>query len=763
MKRIKRVVLHIILASIVCIATGCGDDMNCGEGTVRVGGRCVPEASQCGPGTTDEGGICIPVCTGDKYWDGENCVDAPDCGAGTTFDSETGMCLPDEYTCAEGASMVDGVCVPDLACSEGTRPDEFGRCVVDTPGDPDVWESENPDENAPFDLPEAGGSITLGGIIDDPVDPEGDGYKRPDWDGFEFHGQAGTYLRVRALSEGAARPAFVLLSEDPEDPSLTTYIRYCLEPNQQHSEREFFLPHDGVYVLLVTDYNHLAGYLFGTLVLPVGGPEFDYHVIVENLGTPSADEIETLPEEFHGQIDRGRLFFYRVEDLVSETPTVFRSLGEPASEAYSDVFPALMLFEEGELISERISFTTYENAEIVFAPKDFSDYLVVLDHLLMIGPERAYSLQALEPGIQNCTGGACSTGSVPIGSEVLLMWDMQPDQLLAARFGMADTAWAAMSAYWLGPDLAPLQADQYVFPGRNGWGRVFAEHAGPRYLWFRWSEGDTPGDFFIDEQLRTTPTLVMGETNTGLTVESLPPGAVPDMNMEYALNAAAFANIKLTEGEIVFFDSFTPTSGDWSTMYKEWLVTPEFEPVGPVVDVSAWNFPDGFVTPNFAYVRESGTYVHWVYDLWSDITDATYSVRPVARTPVTLDEPTHGQPVSADLQLLSGGLRFYIFEHQKDLDLDITVTPGTLSGNLQPRVWILNFGRPVWDWIFYVWRPEPNGGRMGLVENNTALAGGDPVTVSYATPYDGKSIVLVMNAGTPGQFLYYSIDIQVTN
>ena len=324
---------------------------------------------------------------------------------------------------------------------------------------------------------------------------------------------------------------------------------------------------------------------------------------------------------------------------------------------------------------------------------------------------------------------------------------------------MADSAWSAMLATWLDSELNPLQAEQYIYPGQGGWGRIFAEAAGPRYLWFRWSDGDTPGDYEIVEQLRATPTLAVGQTASGLSVDALPLGSVPDMDMQYALNAAAFENLKLNEGQIIFFDSFTPTTGAWSEQYGEWLVTPDFEPVGPVVDTTAWNFPDGFITPNFAYIRHDGTYLHWVYDLYADITGGTYEVRPVSVSAEDLGEATAAKSVELTNQYLSG-LTFYTFEHQADQSLEITVDPAIISTNFQPRVWVMNFGRPIWDWIYYVWQTDPEALRLGLVEAVTAEGGGDTATLEYVTPYAGTSLLLVMDAGSANLPLF-SLDIQV--
>ena len=783
-----------ILPVFILFFGACGEDMLCADGTMEHDGRCVAEVSECGPGTmeqegacvplclenqrwdgsacvlvtecapgtVEEGGRCVPLCANNETWDGEACQSLPTCGTGTEYDPATGECLPSEGACAAGSSLVDGMCVPDVTCGEGTHADASGECVADDLGPSDVAESTDPTTHAVFDLPAEGASISLGGLIDEPFDSDEDGLDESDWDGFNFHAPAGTYLRIRALSGGASRPALVLLAEDPEDRSQVTYIRYSLEPNASDAVREFYLPKDDDYVLLVTDYNHLAGYLFGSLVLPVGGAEFSYQVVLENLGTPEVIDLETMPDGDSGQLDEGQLHFYRLPAVTPGTPAVMRSIGEPSATAASDVFAALMIFNDQGLLHEQLTGDASQNAEFALNPKSGQDYLVVLDHLLMIGSTRDFEFQLAEPAIEDCDGGACASGSVPIGSEALLRWDLQADDLLMARFGMAESAWSALLATWVDGDMNPLQAEQYVYPGQGGWGRLFAEEAGPRYLWLRWSDGDTPGDYLVEDQIKATTTLAVGETASGLTVDALLPGSVPDMNIEYALNAAAFENLKLNEGQIVFFDSFTPTSGAWSEQYSEWLVTPEFEPVGPIVDTNAWNFPDGFITPTFAYIRHDRTYLHWVYDLWADITGATYDVRPVSMSAEDLGAPTADQPISVSNQLLGGSLKFYSFEGQAEQSLQITVDPALLSTNLQPEVWVFNFGRPIWDWIYYRWQADPDAIRLGLVEQITASAGGETATLEYLSPYDGMSLILVMDAGSAGPLAFFSVDIQVT-
>ena len=70
------------LASIASLVAGCGDSLECGEGTHGDGTQCVGSLSpSCGPGTKLVSGKCVPDEGG-----------GAECGAGTH--SEGGTCVP---------------------------------------------------------------------------------------------------------------------------------------------------------------------------------------------------------------------------------------------------------------------------------------------------------------------------------------------------------------------------------------------------------------------------------------------------------------------------------------------------------------------------------------------------------------------------------------------------------------------------------------------------------------------------------------------
>ena len=128
----KRLCL-ILLAGLLAFP-GCGGEegKDCGQGTVEVGGECVPLIVDCAPGTRQDGFECVPMCPSgevwdgnqcvpaaerapgtvlqgdqcvpacgtDQYWDGTACADLPECDTGTVFNPQTGMCEIDETVCA---------------------------------------------------------------------------------------------------------------------------------------------------------------------------------------------------------------------------------------------------------------------------------------------------------------------------------------------------------------------------------------------------------------------------------------------------------------------------------------------------------------------------------------------------------------------------------------------------------------------------------------------------------------------------------------
>ncbi len=113
--------LRTVLLGIVVTAagaTGCGGDtlktsLVCGDGTVKVGGRCLPDddvITSCGPGTVDDGGLCQPA------------TPPTTCGPGTELDVDGQTCIPSlrlesfrvEVVAVGCSTVVDGLTPIDV-------------------------------------------------------------------------------------------------------------------------------------------------------------------------------------------------------------------------------------------------------------------------------------------------------------------------------------------------------------------------------------------------------------------------------------------------------------------------------------------------------------------------------------------------------------------------------------------------------------------------------------------------------------------------
>ncbi|MFW5740728.1 MAG: hypothetical protein ACOC1F_10235 [Myxococcota bacterium] len=466
-----------LLAALSLALVHCGgDDLACGPGSKLVGDRCVAEVLDCGagtklvdgrceplcdpgqawngsecvddtacaPGTERIDGGCVPACPDGEFWDGNACAVLPSCGDGTTFDEDAGACVPNDSLCAEGTHFDGGVCVPDTeSCGPGTHLDG-GTCVPDQLPDPDVPESADPTGEASFDLPDAGNSITLGGTVDTPEDRDGDGYVDPDYDYFTFSATAGTWLRIQATSEGAAHPAFVIVSDASDAGGAPLYVRYALNPGAIDVQREVYLPFDGDYRLIVSDYSHVSAELFGWLGLPVGGDDFTYHVGVDNLGEPSPSTVSAVPASESGSTADGALSFVELSGLQQHDVRVIHNLGMPSGKMHSDVFAALLLFgpdvpdtadttlrvqlmDEGLLpVGDSASASKYGPAKLrTFAEADQRTYLLLRGNN---GDEvPSYTLDVRTPVADLLSSGTTHTG--------LGVVEMPPDTYPSAGLG----------------------------------------------------------------------------------------------------------------------------------------------------------------------------------------------------------------------------------------------------------------------------------------------------------------------------------------
>src|SRR5690606_10047981 len=195
-------------------------DVECGPGTTEVDGVCEPNEA-CGPGTTANAmGECVPdsmiVCGDGTIDDGMgNCiVESPlVCGDGS-IDDGNGNCVidPDRIvTCDAGLVLVMNACV--------TRADALGMMMPQLSMEQDDWRYLDEMGNAigtanDVTLPMAGDSIVLQGVIDVPVDINGDDFLDQDFDWFAFTATAGTVLELSIVNDGMPSPQFVVFNQD---------------------------------------------------------------------------------------------------------------------------------------------------------------------------------------------------------------------------------------------------------------------------------------------------------------------------------------------------------------------------------------------------------------------------------------------------------------------------------------------------------------------------------------------------------------------
>lgn len=768
--------LFLILLAGLLVFPGCGGEegKDCGEGTVEVSGECVPlildcasgtrqegfecvpmcpsgevwddnqcvPAAECAPGTVLQGNQCVPACGTDQYWDGNACADVPECDTGTTFNPQTGRCEINETVCAPGTRLENGVCVPG------------GNPIAD------VYETGEPDQYAEFEVPAVGGSVSLGGVVDTPEDINGDGYEDPNWDGFEFTAPAGTWLRFTGTSYGAALPAFYLVSLGDNE----TFIRYAVNPNGQDVVREFYLPYDDTYRVWVTDYSHLMAFVFGSSVIPVGGDDFTYYYTVENLGTPVPTDVATLPHTDSGDLSDGGLRFYSLSGLVSGDIVTVANAGVPVPATPSDVYKALMVFDaNGDFVVNQEVYRTDETADVLYNAQSSGDVLVVLDYLLLTGANRDYLFTAKAMQADNCTTGNCSTGDVPANTSELLSWDLNAGELLTLGIylPMPTGDILVFRGSYFDEDGNRLADDQYIDDWYNGYFRTYAESNKRVYVWLREVYGREVPEYTVEEALYDTPELLADNDYTGLTVQEFPLWTYYPAGVDHIVGEA---------GKLIVMNAFTP-NGTWNTPREQIFsaaldASPDLDedyapdPVGPAVDVSSWMFPDSFITPVFFYARTNDHYLHYVDDLSGATAGNTYDVGVRAVDITYLGAPTVSQSVGLTYQGLSGW-DFYSFNAGKNQWIEIFIHQRAMS-DIQAEVWVFNFGAVVWDWIYYLWIPDPEAERLGVISIDTATAPGEDITVGYASPYDGMSMILIQDAtGSPGVLDLFDIDVSV--
>jgi hypothetical protein len=736
----------------------------CGDGQYWDGQAC-STLPICDAGTVfnPESGECELACPAETYWDGLGCAPVPGCATGTEFHAEINSCLPSGDACRQGSTLVGNICIPDLVCAEDTHA-ENGICVPDTLPQVDVYEIEDPESLAQeFELPQIGGTISLGGIVELPKDLNGDGSDDFDADGFLFSAQAGTYLRITAQSESGLLPAFLL--RDYEEGKFPTYERYGVGLDGL-TVREVFLPKSGQYILWMSDYSNIMAYAYNTSAILVGGDDFRFYVSIEHLAAPTPTAISEMPFSQAGTISDGNMLFYSFVGSAQEEFIGIESIGLPVENKLNDVTPILMLFNANkELIDSKVIYNFGTNCDMLIESQLGSEYFVVLDHLMIIGHKTEYLFTADALNIEDCSVTDCSSGALTAGEDVILKWNLAPGDFFVAGIYIASDV--QLLASLIGDPSAISMANQFVNPLADAAFWTYAKEAKPIYIWLRYDFGyDELGAYSLDARIHQTAEISAGGPNYNLEVFEMPP---------YTLPQAAIEHIVGVPGKILMFGSIQGSSEwnePWQTITSRFIQSDHFDapyngwmdPVGPVADTNY--LPSGAITPLFVYLKDDDHYLHWVIDPSSDIGNATYNVGTWVYDLTELGMPTAEAPVEATEQSLSS-MGFYSFIGQENQYVEITVDPiedifGMFDSKIQPKIWVMNFGRAIFYWFFYIWMPDPDAPRLGLVYDDVAAASGETLVSGYVSAYDGLNIVLVTDeSGLAGDFDFFDVRISV--
>lgn len=782
-QRAVRLDILVLCAAVACCAAACDDDGGGGAGCEQGaadGGECEGEgAATCAPGTVREGGACVPACGEDEVWSGGDCVRAPECGDGTAFDEASGTCLPvceegeewngtgcvepvtcgpgtaldeasgecvpDEDLCAPGTKLEDGVCVPDLDCGEGTHL-EGSACVPDEEPPPDVPEAEGA---APFDIPAAGGSTTLGGAVDLPSDVNADGFTEADWDVFSFTAAAGMYLRLAAHSAGAARPAFIVSSEATDADGYALYARYALDPGGDQPAREIYLPAAGVYFVQVTDYNNLLAAVFGAGFLPVGGDDYTYRVTVENLGAPTVEEVSALPVDDSGDIADGRLRFYRLPGLAAKEVYEITLAGAPPEGEVGHIYPDIALIEPAGSVLREVSAGPGETASILFSVPADGSYLVVQDFLMTVGANRAFTFRIVEEPVADCTAGGCAGGSLDAGARKVLRFDLRAGDFFLFAATVPTDAAESLRVAWYDEDMA-IVSDSSASPGWNRFASWYCEEDTWVYLVLEGVTGAAVPSYTFEAVLEPLPVLTDGAAAASVSVIDMPEGTLPDCGL---------ARFEALAGQMAVFGdpALNAAPPAWiAPAHAVW--TSGQVVIGPPLDTTDTDLPP--VDPPMALVPADGTYLHRLSDqgTGSDIVGGGYDIALDLQDVVDLGAPVASASVSrtGETLLAATELAFYRFQAIQGTDYDIAVDPAT-SATVQASVAV--FARGWHSGATWYWSDTSQElGRMAVLD---AAAAGDTAGGTITAPLTGDVVIAVRHAGASSPTGSFDISVAV--
>ncbi len=743
----------------LCLSACGSDGTSCGPGTVEQNGKCVPEIGECGDGTVLQGNQCVPACENNQYWDGQQCVSTPECAAGTTFNPVSGECEPcpqDQYwdgtacvqvpSCDAGTTFnaATGKCEPnEEACGPGTVFKD-GRCVPEKLPEPDVLESSDPTGTAQFDLPAEGESVSLGGVVDVPIDLNGDGYADADWDAFTVTAPAGTYLRIQATSEGATLPAFMVLSAEVDDQGYALYARYSINPNGLECAREVYLPRADSYTILVSDYDNMVRELFGAGAFPVGGDDFSYYLSVENLGAPTVTDIDSLPLSDSGKFGPGHLFFYNLKSLSMADVLSITSAGQPLPDSSSDAFPLIMLLGPDGSILENYANNPADDAGILLSVPLDGDYLVIQDFLLRIGPLDDFEISGVRENVEDCTAGGCVGGALAAGEQRVLKWDLaSADYFLFNATVPADASENLRVIVY--DNQMNVLSEASAGATWNRWGEMFTTQDTWIYLWLEgWTGGAVPS-YTLDAVHQATQALESGVMTTGLGIIDMPVDTRADSGIAHFVGSA---------GQMVVTTDMTTHGGGWTSPLQQ-IFSSDMKIIGPALDTLTQDLPA--LDPPLAYLPADGYYLQLISDPAGDISGATYDTSLRLQDLTALGAPATGNPVSAAGQLLDAdtGMSFFAYTATSGEKAGLTVTPN--GANLQPEVWLLEFGfHNQANWYSRADYPE-----LGLQSAQTATSAGQPATLEHVASYDGMIVVVVRDASGSGAGDTFDLDVTI--
>ena len=774
---VVNIALSLSVALFAWILPACDDGQTCGLGTVKQSGKCVPTISGCGAGTVEQNGTCVPACPDGEYWDGAACSPVPECAAGTVFDAgsntcvpecgddqswdgsacvpicapgtqpdpDSGLCEPSPDTCAPGTTWVDGQCTADLTCGPGTHL-ENDVCVADSLPPADVLESDDPDLAATFGLPAQGETISLGGTVDTPVDETDNGYTNPNWDAFAFTAPAGTWLRIDAVSPGAALPAFMIMSSERDEDDNAVYIRYVLNPIGPSAGREFYLPIADTYVVLISDFHNMMIDVFGYGFIPVGGDDFTYRANVQNLGTPSPTEVASLPMANAGDLSSGALPFFDLTGLTARDLFSVTSLGLPVADQASDVFPVLMIFApDGSYMGEILGGWSDDAQATLSLPLD-GDYLLVQDWLTKTGAASQYDLSALVELVEDCSLGGCTPQALAEGEHRVWSWD-----LLAGDFFLFNATVPADATENLGVALYDetftLISEASAGSSWNRWDHLVAGQDTWVYLWIDgWFGGAVP-TWTFETVHQALPALTEGVAETDIPAYAMPAETITDCGLSRFSGAA---------GQVATFVDFATSGASWIAPGQE-IHDLDLLFKGPALDTNAAELTR--MLPAIAWLPEDGQYLHRAHDTdaAAAIAGGAYDVTLHLLDPADLGEPLSGAPVQANGEALhaASGLGIYTFTASSGASYSVDVTPLGGSG-LKPELWLLAFGYHYND----NWYSNASRTELGMLTSVTAANAEDPISGNVDAPYAGSMVVVVRDAdGLPGAA---GFDIQVT-